>query len=70
MTIPPISNAGLPLMIAAGAAVGLAAVLLAGPEFGAAGLIVIVAARSLLVVLQGVLLVGMVEQAGRQVQTA
>ena len=70
MTIRPITNAGLPLMIVAGAAVGLATLVIAGPEFGAAGLIVLVAARSLLVMLQGLMLVGLVEQAGRQVQPA
>ena len=57
MTIQPIiARAGFPLMVVAGATVFLAAVAFA-PEIGGAGLIGVVILRSLLVCVQGLVLV-------------
>lgn len=69
MTIRPIiARAGFPLMVVAGATVCLAAVVIVGPEIGAAGLIGIVAVRSLLVIVQGLVLVGLVHNADRNLR--
>jgi len=71
MTLQPIiARAGFPLMVVAGATVFLAGVAIAGPEIGAAGVIGIVALRSLLVLIEGLVLLGFVHNADRNLRAA
>ncbi|HTI51088.1 MAG TPA: hypothetical protein VL475_09055 [Planctomycetaceae bacterium] len=69
ITLPIVQNR-FPLIVAAGAAVCLTAVAIIGAEIGGAGIVAFAVVRSLLVVVQGLVLVGLVYSADRRLRLA
>jgi hypothetical protein len=70
MATHPIVSNNFPLIVAAGATICLTAVAIVMAEVGGAGIVTFAVLRSLLVVVQGLVVVGLVYGADRQLRLA